>query len=312
MGNSRKSTTVEAAALHNFVILMSWVIRIALKDAESLAPLRLTRGIDVAEKEAFIWVRGTSGDEKVERLVRALPAVARYEVIGGNRLRNLESRIPAETLPVLNWQPVSAWLRVQIENPPVIERSAARPGPQRGGSLQDASGHLRRLGAIVAAAARDVPRSVRWPHAALSASCESPQLGGYSVPLRIVRSAEERLVALLMTSLAEWREFALNAPEIRLRQLRFAVDEVGNVIVRGKPLPPLPGRQFVLHGNIAVRAGFIWEPAVSADVLSRRLGLATDALALFHEDGTFSRIEAEQFVPATRSAVRETAELVTR
>jgi len=233
-----------------------WVIRIALTDAASLAPLRLTRGLEVAEKEAFIWVRGPGNDEKVERLVRALPAVARYEVTGGNRLRNLESLIPAETLPALNWQPVSTWLRVKM---PSVNPAATQSG---------------------------LP----------------------AVSIRIVRSTHERSIALLLTSLAEWRDFALNAPEIRLRQLRFAVDGAGNVVVRGKPLPPLPGRQFVLHGNVAVQAGFAWEPAVSADVLSRQLGLATDALALFHENGTFSRIEAEQFVPATRSAIRETAE----
>src|SRR5215470_13292662 len=96
-----------------------WVIRILLTDAESLAPLRLTRGIEVAEKEQFVWIRGPS-DEKVERLVRALPAIARYEITGGNRLRNLESRIPAETLPALNWQPVSTWLQVQM--PTLAER----------------------------------------------------------------------------------------------------------------------------------------------------------------------------------------------
>jgi hypothetical protein len=247
---------------------MSWVIRLAVTDAASLAPLRLTRGIEVAQKEPFVWVRGPSNDEKVERLLRALPAVARYEVIGGNRLRNLESRIPSETLPALNWQPVNTWLRVEmptasspLPSPPMEEREIA----------------------------------------------ESPS----PVPIRIVRSAEECPIALLMTSLAEWREFALNAPEIRLRRLRFAVDGAGNVVVRGKPLPPLPGRQFVLNDNIAVQAGFAWEPAASADVLSRRLGLSADALAVFHEDGTFSRIEDEQFVPATRSAVRETAGLVT-
>src|ERR1041385_274023 len=109
-----------------------------------------------------------------------------------------------------------------------------------------------------------------------------------------------------MTSLSDWRDFAMTAPEVRLRQLRFAVDADRIVVVRGKPLPPLPGRQFVLHANIGVQAGFMWEPAVSAEVLVRRLGLAADALALFREDGTFSRIEAEQFVAATRSAVRET------
>lgn len=253
---------------------MSWVIRIALADAESLAPLRLTRGIEVSEKEPFIWVRGASNDEKLERLVRALPAVARYQVSSGNRLRNLESRIPSETLPALNWQPVNTWLRVQMPSSPYVGKC---PPPRVGGY----EGH----GGLVAA-----------------------RPGLPLVSIQIARSAEERPVELLVTIVDDWREFAVTAPEIRLRQLRFAADVDGNVVIRGKPLPPLPGRQFVLHGNIAVQAGFTWDPAVTADVLSRRLGLSADALALFHEDGTFSRIEAEQFVPATRSAVRETAE----
>jgi hypothetical protein len=240
---------------------VQWVIQVALADAASLAPLRLTRGIEVAEKESFVWARGANSDEKIERLLRALPAIARYEITAGNRLRELESRIPSETLPALNWQPVNAWLRVRMPS----------------SSLTSSHGERE-----------DVAVSVR------------------PVSLRMIRSAEERSIALLLTTLDDWREFALNAPEVRLRQLRFAVDETGNVVIRGKPLPPVRGRQYVLDGNIAVQAGFVWEPGVSAEVLSRRLGLSAEALALFHDDGTFSRIESEQFVPATRSAVRET------
>lgn len=113
-----------------------WVIRLALTDAESLAPLRLTRGIEVAEKEPFVWVRGPGDDEKIERLLRALPAIARYEVIGGNRLRNLESRIPAETLPALNWQPVSTWLRVQMPASPLTPTLSPSDGErERAGPL---------------------------------------------------------------------------------------------------------------------------------------------------------------------------------
>src|SRR6476660_8812522 len=144
-----------------------WVIRIELTDAASLAPLRLTRGIEVAEKEPFVWVRGAN-DEKLERLVRALPAVARYEVTSGNRLRNLESRIPSETLPALNWQPVGAWLQVQMPS------SALTP------TLSPSDGE------------REAVRPVS---------------------LRIIRSAEERPIELLMTTVRDWREFALNAPE---------------------------------------------------------------------------------------------------
>jgi len=260
-----------------------WIIRIALTDAESLAPLRLIRGIDVAEKEPFVWVRGAGDDEKVERLVRALPAIARYEVTAGNRLRKLESRIPGESLPALNWQPLGTWLRVRMPLTPALSPS---------------DGEREKT-------------VLRPTHSSTDEEREDASLRAVSI--QIVRSAEERPIDLLMTSIAEWRDFALNAPELRLRHLRFAVDAAGNVIIRGKPLPPLPGRQFVLHANIAVQAGFTWEPAVSAEVLVRRLGLSADALALLFDDGTFSRIESEQFVPATRSAIRETAaEFVTR
>lgn len=238
----------------------SWVIRLLLTDAASLAPLRLTRGIEVAEQAPFLWVRGDAADEKLERVLRSLPAVDRYELASGNRLRNLESRIPAESLPVLDWRPLNTWLQVRVSAGAKNQQEKREPKESR------------------------------------------------PVSLRVIRSTQEHPIDLLMTSVIEWREFAVGAPEIRLRQLRFAVDASGNVVVRGKQLPSLPGRQFVLHGNIAVQAGFAWAPTVSAEVLARRLGLSADGLALLHEDGTFSRIEAEQFVPATRSAVHETAQ----
>jgi hypothetical protein len=240
---------------------MPWVLCLAPADAVSLAPLRLTRGLEVAEKTPFIWLRGNANDEHIEPLLRALPAVVRYELFPNNRLRRLEHRIPSDTLPAFPWQPLNAWLRVQM--------------PFSSG----------------------LPERVDAP----------PQ----GIALRLIRCAEERTPELLVTSLSEWQVFAQSAPEIRLRHLRFAADAAANIVVRGRPLPPLPGSQFVLDGNIAIKSGFTWEPTVGAEVLSRRLGLSPEALALLHEDGTFTRIEGEQFVSASRSAVRETtAELL--
>src|ERR1051326_6504011 len=238
---------------------MPWITCLAPADAASLAPLRLTRGLEVAEKAPFIWLSGNNTDEHLESLLRALPAIARYELLPNNRLRRLELRIPSETLPALPWQPLSAWLRVQMPASSELTASA------------------------------DLPAAT------------------HSVALRIARSTEERTPELLVTNLSEWQTFALSAPEVRLRPLRFAADGVGTIFVRGRPLPPLPGTQFVLFGNIAVKAGFTWGPAVSAEVMARRLGLSPEAVAVFHEDGTFTRIEGEQFVPASRSGVRETA-----
>jgi hypothetical protein len=42
-------------------------------------------------------------------------------------------------------------------------------------------------------------------------------------------------------------------------------------------------------------------------VLGHLFAIAGDDLALWHEDGTFSRLHLEQFVPANRAAIRATA-----
>ena len=230
-----------------------WAICLAPSDAAWLASLRLSRGVQVAEADELIWLRGRNGDEQLARALRGLPAVARYEWLGNDRLRRLGSRIPSGTLPQLHWQALGEWLRVDL------------------------------------------------PAAAIPA-CEPPP-----VPLRIVRCAEERAADLLLTDLSAWSRFASEAAEVRLRRLQFAVDSGARALVRGTPLPPLPGQRFVLHRSIAVPAGFAWYPAVGADELMVRLGVSPEALVLWHEDGTLTRLHADQFVPATRSAVRATA-----
>jgi hypothetical protein len=127
-----------------------------------------------------------------------------------------------------------------------------------------------------------------------------------AISLRLVRSTVEREPELLLTSLGELKQFAALAAQVRLERLHFAASADWSVIVRGRPLPSLPGRHFVLHGGVAVPAGFSWEPAVGAEVLNRRFGVSGDTLVLWAEDGTVTRLHGEQFVPVSRSAIRAT------
>lgn len=234
-----------------------WVICLAREDAAALAEQRLANGLEVAEAGADLWLRGPPGEDALDAKLAAVPASGRYELLAANQLRRIGHRVPSARLPALQWQPLSAWLRVEL------------------------------------------------PVAALPANSPAP------IPLRLVRSGDEHEPELLLTSLVEFTRFAAQAAQVRLDRLQFAAAADGRVLVRGRPLPPLPGQRFVRHSGLALPAGFAWQPAVSAEVLARRFGVSGDSLVLWNDDGTITRFHGEQFVPATRSAVRETERAVT-
>ena len=146
----------------------------------------------------------------------------------------------------------------------------------------------------------------RWFHISLPIAA-LPGTEPRPAPLQLVRSSDETPPELLLTSLRDWIRFALTAPELRLRALRFAATNQ-QALIRGRPLPPLSGRRFVVRGTVAVPAGFHWNPPVNADTVSRRFGVAGEALALWHEDGTVTPLHLEQMVAATRNAIRATAQ----
>src|SRR6266567_984294 len=106
----------------------AWVIRLTRQDAFSLAPLRLVPSIEIAETQEDIWVRGKAGDDKPGNALQALPAFARFEWLPDGRLRSVESRIPAQSLPSLDWKPIAQWLRVELPSPAPPGQDPARTG----------------------------------------------------------------------------------------------------------------------------------------------------------------------------------------
>jgi len=110
---------------------------------------------------------------------------------------------------------------------------------------------------------------------------------------------------LLVCRVEAFREFLLWSPAHRLAPLGFAVDEArGEALVRGKPLPSIPGERFVVEGGVAVPAGQGWTPAVSPGVVRTWLGTREGTLALWRADGTIGEIDEDAFVSASRRAGR--------
>ena len=149
--------------------------------------------------------------------------------------------------------------------------------------------------------------NVELPTPAWSGKCSA-------VALQLVRSAEEKPAEFLLTDIRELRRFADRSAMIRLQSLQFALADDGRVLLRGVPLPVLPGRFFVMENNVAVPAGWSWQPAVSAAVVRRVFQLRDDNDLVVWEphpsgqSSSWSRIPAGAFVRVTRSAVRSSAE----
>lgn len=127
--------------------------------------------------------------------------------------------------------------------------------------------------------------------------------------LEIQRSAAPAAHAtpatLLMLPAADWYAYAHTAPALRLERLSFVLNEAqGQVLVLGEPLPPLPGRRYYFHGPAAIPCGHAPFPALQPATLATWLRLAEGETALFDEDGTYARISADHWRPASRSTVR--------
>jgi len=125
------------------------------------------------------------------------------------------------------------------------------------------------------------------------------------VPLRIVTAGEVREPALFETSLSLLAEYAGTAPQWRIDRWSFAATAGGRVLVRGLPLPPLPGTQWTNLDGICVPAGFAWSPAVEPAILRQLLRLESGEIALLRESGAWDRIAAEAWVRCSRSALRQ-------
>ncbi len=141
----------------------------------------------------------------------------------------------------------------------------------------------------------------------MSVSMKPAALGGvlsHKVDLQIVRNGIAREANVLVTDVATWQQYSLNAPQVRLDGWAFATNGESQVVVRGMPLPSVHGVRYVEQHGVAIEAGWAWSPPVDPDVLACVLDLEKDDLALLHADGSWDYVSADDFVRATRSAVR--------
>jgi hypothetical protein len=127
-----------------------------------------------------------------------------------------------------------------------------------------------------------------------------------TISIRIVPTENIRESTGLLTTLEWWKKYAETAPAVRLARNRFAVSAKNEVMIVGKPLPSLPGKEYWSVNNIFLPAGYDFEIPLVAGFLRARLNVAKDDIILFDEAGNWQCIGKTFFVEAKRSAVRLT------
>jgi hypothetical protein len=198
------------------------------------------------------------------------------------------------------------WLRGGTPDESLEKAVRSLPGARRFAVLPD-----RQL----VAAGSTVPRGrlpegewlklSEWMTVALEPAALAGRVEG-RVALAVVRSTDERPSNVLWTTMRAWGDWVDRAAQVRLDRLAFAMAG-SDVVIRGSPLPPVPGRRFVETDGVAVEAGWTWSPRLDAGVVRQALGLSPGDLAVLHGNGTWDHIEADGFVRATRSSVRASA-----
>lgn len=110
---------------------------------------------------------------------------------------------------------------------------------------------------------------------------------------------------LLITSVEACRVWAEHASALRLARLSIASDlSQQRVLVKGTPLPPLPGARYVINDSVGLPTGYDFDLSISrVDVVSL-LRLSPGQCALFEPDGSWSVFNDDDLTAATRSTLR--------
>lgn len=198
------------------------------------------------------------------------------------------------------------WLSAPYLNDDQSDELRRVPGIDRYTVLDDgqlaATGRIVPSGRLPAGPWRPFVDWMRWELPTAALPTDRPA----SVALRLVRSTEERAPNVLATTLALWGAYAVAAPQVRLARWSFAADRRGRVVVRGTPLPPVRGPRFVEQDGLAVPVGYAWFPLLPADIVRTAFDAPADHLVLWSAENVAQTIAPDDWVQASRSAVRRT------
>lgn len=90
------------------------IIVLSQADKAALGSVRCLPGLQAAEDEGFIWVRGINALENIDLRIRQLPGLHTYTLDAENNLFPHGGLTPVAKLKPLKWIPVAEYITVQL------------------------------------------------------------------------------------------------------------------------------------------------------------------------------------------------------
>lgn len=122
--------------------------------------------------------------------------------------------------------------------------------------------------------------------------------------IKIISIEEIKESTALLTDLKTWKKYGETVSMIRLKPLKYAVSEKNEVLIIGKPLPAIPGKEFWLKNNILLPNGKDFEFPLIASLFIQKMELEKGDIILY--ENQFTLIKSSNFQAANRSSIRKT------
>lgn len=121
--------------------------------------------------------------------------------------------------------------------------------------------------------------------------------------IRLVADDAPATTRAVITRFDHWSTYSETAAACRLESLEFAVSTEDQVLVRGLPVPPLPGTYLAEKEGVLHPIGTRWYPPLHPSMLRDLVDAVSDDLILI-TPGRIEILEHRHRVAATRAAVR--------
>ncbi|HEY1120579.1 MAG TPA: hypothetical protein VGE67_03230 [Haloferula sp.] len=198
------------------------------------------------------------------------------------------------------------WLRV-----PATDEDQFRLLPLTGRWSVDSEHRLTRDGRLVAEALLPTDG---W-QSLVAILAVTPPLRGMpgmpppAVPFQLEPDTGIQAASAILCHLTDFVIWADGALAPRFAGIRFAAARDGRAFVAGHPLPAIAGASFYKVGRLWMPCGWMLPDHAWPELLESVLKLGRNRLALLHPDGSHEELDEENLVPATRAAVRTTANM---